>query len=257
MYAEYIGSQKEILIGEVGILSQQLGRPVCSKDLLERWRDKPEQRPLLSQSVGQLLLKASRPNRRGNPILFQIGVIGYLAYYAADDSPRWFAALRQHEIVLRAKIHSQWAIPEQAAFLLCTEFDASARNALAGFVAEWGPIAADKSIVLPDRLHELLETARRESPGEFRGKCPELIGREEAKAVIAEELEARNPFFTGDVNWKRHLATLCWPMSSLFTNSGYWEQQVRLYCAARWPVEEDPMEAKARWLCGIYGKFIR
>jgi hypothetical protein len=255
MYAEYIGSQKEVLIEEVGFLTKKLGRPVCSKDLLERWRAMPEKRPLLSQAVGQLLLKASRPNRRGYPTLFQIGVIGYLAYYAADNSPGWISSLRQHEIVLSATAHVRWGIPEQAAFLLGTEFDASARNALAGFIAEWGPIAGNCSVTLPDRLLELLEIARRESPGSFSGQCPELIGREEARVVIAEELKIRNPFFAGDVNWKRHLATLCWPMSSLFTQTGYCENQVRLYCAARWPVEEDPMEAKALWLCGVYGLF--
>jgi hypothetical protein len=253
MDVAYSESQKAVLIEEVSLLCRVLGRPVCSKDLLDRWREKPDRRPLLAQAPGQLLIKATRPCKFGHPVLFRVGVIGNLVFYAADQSPRWAEALRRHEIELRAKVHARWGIPEQAVFLLGTEFEASARNALAGFVAEWGPIAADKSIVLPERLHELLETARSENPGEFRGQCPELIGRGEAMGVILDELAVRSPFPSIDINWNRYLAALRWPMSSLFTQAGFWEEQVRLYCAARWPIEEDPMESKARWLCGVYG----
>ena len=253
MFTDYTISQKALLIAEVELLSRELLRPVSSKDLLQRWKEKPERRPLLAQRVGQLLLKACRPNRRENPILFQVGVIGNLAFYAADQDPEWIKAFQRHEIVLRAQTHARWAVPEHAVFLLGTEHDALAKNALAGFVAEWAPVAEDRSVVLPKRIYGLLETARKESPGNFEGKCPELVSRAEAEAILLEEIAARNPFFEGSTSPHRYLSLLRWPMSSLFSQAGYWEEQVRLYCAARWPVEEDPMEAKARWLCDAYG----
>ena len=253
MHTDYAVSQKAVLIEEVTLLSKELQRPVCSKDLLERWQEKPDRRPLLAQAPGQLLIKAARPSMSGNPVLYRVGVIGNLVFYAADSSPRWQKALRKHEIFLRASVHAKWGIPEQAAFLLGTEFEASARNALAGFIAEWGPIAAARTISLPNRIHELLETARSENPGDFRGQCPQLISRGEAMGLILDELGKRKPFPSIDVNWNRYLSALHWPLSSLFTQTGYWEAQVRLYCAARWPIEEDPIAERARWLCGVYG----
>ena len=254
MFTDYIISQKALLIEEVELLSRELLRPVSSKDLLQRWKQKPEWRPLLAQRVGQLLLKACRPNRRENPILFQVGVIGNLAFYAADQDPEWIKAFQRHEIVLRAQTHARWAVPEHAVFLLGTEHDALAKNALAGFVAEWAPVAEDKSVVLPKRIHELLETSQKDSPGKFDGKCPELVSRDEAEEILVEEMAARTPFFEGTTSPHRYWSLLRWPMSSLFKETGYWEAQVRQFCAARWPAEEDTMMARARWLCGVYGK---
>lgn len=253
MLINYAISQKAILVEEVEILSRELLRPVSSKDLLHRWKENPDRRPMLTQRVGQLLLKACRPNRRENPILFQVGVIDNLAFYAADQNPEWRKALRRHEIEERAQTHVRWAIPEHAVFLLDTEHDALAKNALAGFVAEWASVAENRSIVLPKRMHDLLNTARREATGRFDGTCPELLSREEARSILLEEMAARNPFYEGSTSTHRYLSLLRWPMSSMFGQTGYWELQIRQFCAARWPAEEDPMVAKARWLCGIYG----
>ena len=253
MFTDYTISQKALLIEEVEILSRELLRPVSSKDLQQRWKEKPERRPLLAQRMGQLLLKACRPNRKENPILFQVGVIGNLAFYAVDQHPAWRRALQRYALVQRAEIHARWAIPEHAVFLLGTEHDSLAKNALTGFVAEWAPVAEDKSVVLPKRIHELLETALKESLGRFTGKCPELVSREKAQSILVEEMGARNPFFEGTTSPHRYLSLLRWPMSSLFKETGYWEAQVRQFCAARWPTEEDTMMARARWLCWVYG----
>lgn len=256
MFTDYTTSQKAVLIEEVRLLSRKLGRPVCSKDLLKHWEEKPERRPLLTQPVGQLLIKASR--RRGkNPLLHKCGIIGNVGFYAADEHPAWSAAFRRHEIVLRAQVHARWAVPEHAVFLLGTEHEALAMNALAGFVEEWAKVAEDRSIVLPKRMHDLLETSRKESPGRFSGKCPELVSRERAEEILVEEMADRNPFFEDSTSLHRHLSILRWPLSSLFSQTGYWEEQVRLYCSARWPLDDDdPMVARARWLCGVYGNEV-
>jgi len=254
MPTDYLFTQKAILVEEVSALSKELGRPVCSADLLARWREYPECRPLLTQSVGQLLLKAARPCKRGRPILFQVGVIGRFGFYAANQNPKWRNAFRQHEIGQRAALHMRWEIPNQAVFLLGTEYEASARNAFAGFVEEWGTVVDSGKFDLPDDIHDLLAIARKESHGKFQGRCPALIGRDEAQAILVQEMEARNPLFSGSPSTKRYLADLHFPQASLFSETGYWEEQVRLFCAARWPLDEDSMVARARWICGVYGK---
>ena len=253
MDVAYEISQKAVLINEVALLSNELSRPVSSKDLIARWGKYPDRRPILSQAIGQLLIKAARPNKGGYPVLYQVGIIGNLAFYAADQSSRWHPAFRQHEIALKARQHARWGIPEQAIFLLGIEDDSLAKNALSGFIAEWAPIAADKTLSLPNRIHDLLEAARTENPGNFQGRCPTLISRKDAIALIAAEMEARNPFCSGSANYNRHLANLAWPMTSLFTQNGYWDVQVRDYCASKWPTDEDFLSSRARWLCGAYG----
>ena len=252
----YAESQKSRLVDEVGLLSLELGRPVSSRDLLTRWKELPERRPLLTQCIGQLLIKASRPVKGDNPTLVQLGLIGNLAFYATTESPYWRTAFRHHEIAVRARIHVRWGIPEQAVYLLGTEHDAIARNALSGFIAEWEPVAAEKSIVLPNRIHDLLEIAHKESPGAFCGNCPNLIGRDEAADVLRAEMRARAPLFCESANINRHLSRLAWPMTTLFTGTGFWEFQVRQYCTATWPdAYDDAITAKSASVCAIYGTF--
>ena len=252
----YAESQKSRLVDEVGLLSLELGRPVSSRDLLTRWKELPERRPLLTQCIGQLLIKASRPVKGDNPTLVQLGLIGNLAFYATTESPYWRTAFRHHEIAVRARIHVRWGIPEQAVYLLGTEHNALARNALSGFIAEWEPVAADKSIGLPARIHDLLEIAKRETPCSFTGRCPNLIGRTEAADVLLAEMRARDQLFCETANINRHLSRLAWPMCPLFAEVGFWEFQVRQYCSATWPdANDDTIESKAASLCAIYGSF--
>jgi hypothetical protein len=194
--------------------------------------------------------------KRDNPTLVQFGIIGNLAFYATTDSPRWRTAFRHHEIGVRARIHTRWGIPEHAVYLLGTEHESLARNALSGFTAEWEPIAADKSIVLPDRIHDLLEIAKRETPGSFAGRCPNLIGRAEAADILRAEMRARDPLFCESANINRHLSRLAWPMTTLFTKTGFWEFQLRQYCSGKWPdAYDDGITGKAACICAIYGTF--
>ena len=254
MIIAYEDSQKARLVAEVDALCRQLGRPVSAKDLAARWKAMPECRPILLQGVGQLLLKASRPVKGDNPVLRQVGTIGNLGFYAADDDTAWVEAFRRNEIAVRAARHVKWAIPEHALYLLGTEHDGLSRNALAGFVAEWAGAAADTTIALPTRIHELLDVAKKHAAGEFVGPCPELIGRREASNILVADFASAigqdNP-----CNLNRHLARLSWPMTTLFSQVGFWEFQVRQYCASKWPDETtDAIFANAAYLLAVYGQ---
>jgi len=253
MIIAYEDSQKARLVAEVDALCRQLGRPVSAKDLAARWRSLPDRRPILLQGVGQLLLKASRPVKGDSPILRQVGMIGNLGFYAADEDPAWAESFRRHEIAVRAARHVKWAIPEHALYLLGTEHDALAKNALAGFVAEWSAPVADTTIALPPRLHDLLDVAKQHAPGEFCGHCPELVSRGEASDILASQI-ARTAGLDDTGNLNRHLARLSWPMCSLFSGVGFWEFQVRQYCHARWPDDTtDPIQSMAAFRAAAYG----
>jgi|GEM_PF-2315308 len=253
MAVDYSSTQKALLVEEVAALCKILGRPICSNDLLARWRENPERRPLLTQGVGQLLLKATRPCKQVRPILFQVGLLGKFGFYAPNQHPEWKHAFRQHAVEHWSAIHLKWEIPNQAVSLLGTEHESVGRNALAGFLEEYERVADDSSVLLPEQIHELLATARRQSPGKFNGRCPNLISRKDAQVILTQEMEIRDPFFSGSPSTHRYLAELHWPLTPLFSKSGFWDEQIRLFCAARWPLDEDPLVAKARWLCGAYG----
>ena len=253
MIIPYSESQKALLVEEVGHLSLELNRPVSSKDLLARWEAHPESRPALLQSPGQLLLKAARPLKGDNPVLSQVGIIGNLAFYAEDDSPHWRERFRLHELRSRALRHVKWNIPTQALFLLGTEHENLARNALAGFVAEW---ETDKdSETIPETFAPIWEIGISNAVCSFVPRCPILAPREAAATIVLNEVERRQPFFEGGLNINRHLVRLAWPLSTLFQLRGFWPDQVRHYCAFLWPEEdEDPLTEKALWLCGVYGE---
>lgn len=256
MIIPYSESQKALLVEEVGLLSQELNRPVSSKDLLARWALLPERRPALLQLPGQILLKAARPLSGSNPVLYQVGLIGNLAFYADDDSPHWRERFRLHALHCRALRHVKWNIPMQAQFLLGTEHEPLARNALAGFVAEW---EKDKdSEALPNAFATLWETAISNITHSFRRKCPTLAPRREAALMILEEVKRRNPFSEGGFNINRHLARMAWPQSPLFSEEGYWPAQIEHYCASMWPEDaDDPLVSKALWNCKVYGDVTR
>lgn len=257
MNIPYSESQKALLVEEVCRLCQKLNRPVSSKDLLDRWAAHPERRPTLLQSPGQLLFKAARPVKRENPVLFQVGLIGNLAFYAEDDSTHWREQFRLHEIRTRALRHVKWDIPAHALFLLGTEHEPLARNALAGFAAEWAPIAANRrlSAALPEDMQYLLDVAQNASPGQFTGTCPVLLARPEATAVLVGGWRDRSLFSGGPANINRHLAGLAWPQTPLFAQAGFWEFQVRQYSLWKWPDDlSDAFVAKAVVRCAAYGQ---
>jgi len=249
-------SQKTRLVQEVDRLCRLLKRPVSSRDLARVWAAEPDRRPLLLQRPGQILLKAARPCE-GAPGLRKVGIIGNLAFYATDDDPVWDRAFYLHSIHLRMKMHVKWGVPQQAMYLLGTEHESIAQNALSGFMAEWSPVMRDsdaQQIAVKTAFVRLLDVARKQNPSPFMGTCPPLADSVSAEKLIHAACSAyREDEFTR-LNVNRHLARLSWPKVKLFQENGFWLNQVIAHCRAQWPFEDhDPIEQRAISICMFYG----
>jgi hypothetical protein len=249
-------SQKVRLVEEVARLCNALGRPVSSRDLAKVWASDPERRPLLLQRPGQLLIKATRPCE-SSPSIRRVGLIGNLAFYAANSDPKWDRAFHLHSIHLRMKQHVKWGVPQQALYLLGTEHECVARNALSGFMAEWDACMDDAdvlAIAVKTGFVKMLELARNQNPTPFAGKCPPLSIPVAAEKIIRAACAAYREDESIRLNVNRHLARLSWPKVSFFTRGGFWLRQVRAYCHAQWPLGDgDPIEQRALSICMFYG----
>lgn len=251
------------LVDDVEYLSAKLGRPVCSKDLAEYYREFPGERPDMLQALGQQLIKATYERRRRSPTLSQIGIIGNCAYYAPDLSPGWLEGLRLHGLSLKIARQITLSLPTAAQALLRGEHGELARSALRGFIDEYAPISQEASLAQWRKLSSLkrlLKTAGKHASAHFTGReMDDLIGRQEAREVIRAEYSRRNPDFVPDGhNYNRHLAILKWPQTSLFperTALTYSMGQVLAYCAARWPQSvEERIVNGGLWRCLAYGE---
>ena len=224
------------LISTVAHLCRHLDRPVCSKDLKTYFSEHPDEIPQLKQRLGQLLIKAARPHRRGDNCLKKIGLIGNQAYYAVGVG-NWAMSFATHKLHIRMQEVALWRLPETLTCLLGTKFETAARNALAGFVKEWSP--AD----FPP-LAEQVEEARALASPKFQLHPPtDLIGRKEARALLLKLLakhdgKLRARHFNSD----RPLAFLCWPQSSVFK-----EQPELTY-------SKSQIQAFTRWKSGFEGR---
>lgn len=251
-------SQKARLVEEVARLCNALGRPVSSRDLAKVWASDPERRPLLLQRPGQILIKAIRPCE-SSPGIRKVGLIGNLAFYAADSDPKWDRAFHLHSVRLRMKQHVKWGVPQQALYLLGTEHESVARNALSGFMAEWDACMDDADVLataVKTGFVKMLELARSQDPAPFTWKCPPLSTAAAAAKIIRAACAAYREDDSIRLNVNRHLARLSWPKVSLFRQRGFCLEQVNAYCHAQWPLgDHDPIEQRALSICMFYGKF--
>jgi len=253
-------SQKFRLLEEVGQLCESLGRPVSSKDLAAFWQREPDRRPLLLQRVGQLLIKASRVWKSPVPRLHRIGVLGNLGFYALDDSRKWHDALRLHKTRLALRRQCRMMMPFHAVYLIDTEHDGLARNAMRGFLLEFAEAAEDDAFrdwLERTRWPDMVRLAQTYAAGSFTGVPPtDFISRGKAAAMLRREYGRRYPFGVAPhLSVGRHLVRLAWPQSGLFKQGGYSRAQVEAYCSARWPLEEDdPNLSRAVFLCMAYGR---
>jgi hypothetical protein len=220
----------------VSLLCQKLGRPVCSKDLKAYFSKHPDEIPQLQQRLGQILIKAARPHRRGDNPLKKIGLIGNQAYYAVGVG-NWAASINAHKVQLRIEKVVLWRLPETLTCLLGTKFEAAARNALAGFVKEWS--ATD----FPPLAEQVAEARRIASP-KFQLHLPkDLIGRKEAKALLLKLVAKHDGKLRAQhFNPDRPLAFLCWPQSSIFK-----EQPELTY-------SKSQIQAFTSWKSGFEGR---
>lgn len=252
-------TEKRRLVESVDFLSRSLGRPVCSKDLIVFWGERPEMRPILLQAVGQTLIKATRKAPDGWGRVRKIGIIGNLAYYAMDAGLAWRRALDGH----RARLGLQKAIREEmpvlAQNLLDTPFADVARNALAGWHQEW-VLGSQKFPQLAKaftlRLSPLAGIAEEHMASKH---LPVPLGnpitRREAEVLLRSEYSRRLEWVDGErLSPNKHLVRLKHPRSALLPTLGFFEAEVRLYCQARWPIgEDDQTEARSLFAVLSYG----
>jgi len=252
-------SQKLRLLAEVEFLSEKLARPVSSRDLAALWHREPDRRPLLLQRIGQQLFKAARIRKTPTPRLHRIGILGNLAFYAVDDSPKWRDALSRHGTLVTLRRQARLQMPFHAVPLIGTPHDALARNALRGFLNEFEATVQSpgfKDFVEQTCWPEMIQAAREGAADSFAAIPPgDFVSRKMAASILGREYGKRYPFGVASrLSVGRHLVRLAWPQSALFKEKGYSRAQIVAYCASRWPLEQDDLLlSRAVFLCLAYG----
>lgn len=252
-------TEKRKLVESVAALSTELRRPVSSKDLMEFWRSTPSLQPLLIQRPGQLLIKAARACPDGWGEITRIGIIGNLAYYAAEPGEMWRQALLLHR--LRLGLMAEWrrSMPSLARNLLFSHFEPLARNALAGWYDEWAKPMLSSPVLcaeLSAHLDPLIEIASEYRSKYFHPKAlPEPISREVAEDLLRLEYANRQEWVDASrLSPNKHLVRLKHPRSSLVKTTGYRGLEILLYCQARWTrVDEDALQASSLYSVLAYG----
>jgi hypothetical protein len=131
----YPSAQCRHLVRAVRKLSNQLKRPVCSRDLEKHFQRFPNERPDLAQALGQQLIKASRPKSENR--VYRVGLIGNRAYYIADgDHLYWAEMLAKHEADMEIEKAIKEDFPGQMAVLRDVSYETLKLNALAGWRLE-------------------------------------------------------------------------------------------------------------------------
>ena len=255
----YPHAQVRLLVRAVRQLSQQLKRPVCSKDLKAHWNQHPDERPELLQRTGQTLIKAARPVSKDR--LYRIGRIGNLTYYAADNDPYWTRRLAVHEadLVIEKNIRDQ--VPAQMLALRSSPHEVLALNAVAGWAMEMERHLKQASETFSAGvIQDVLNFGLPDELPPWAGISPDdLIGKGEAIALLTGELSHRAPFkLEVHNNWHRYLSPWRWPQSILFKRPAgdpvYSRRQLKLLAVSLWPEDgEDRDLARAELLALRYG----
>jgi hypothetical protein len=228
-------SEKAKLMAAVGDLVAKMGRPVCSDDLrryLNALEDQ-EQVPFFTQCWGQVLLKAARPRPEPFPYLRCLGKLGNRAYYALEDTQELRLAMGRHKDTLRARVGASWRLAEAITNLIGTPYEAQARNAAAGFVEEFDPLAH-----LDERLEGQVEDARKWVVGRFVTQEPkDWITRKQALALLKEAASrCMGPEAAGQVKYQKILTAWQWPQSELYPKKGlrYSRSQISQVALSKW-----------------------
>jgi hypothetical protein len=236
-----INAQGRRLVQAVRKLSDALDRPVSGRDLELHFRANSQERPELMQSLGQQLLKTSRPFDLVERV-YQVGIVGSRGYYAADRDPAWKSKLAKHDAEMRLTRAIQEDLPSKVAILLHGSKDGLARNALAGWCQEMTEllrVAVDPARTA--RAKVVLKAARQETAPSFAGEAPsDLISRSETIRLLADEMCQRAPYLLGvRVNFNRFTAGWAWPQSRLFARPlgplVHSRTQVTLLAGVLWP----------------------
>ena len=255
-------TQKLRLLEAARDLCHKLDRPVCSKDLLTYFREKPDAQPLFLQPLGQVLSKVSRPLPSPAPFLRRVGIVGNMSFYAPDLEPVWTGKLEAYSLRCTLQTLINERMPERALSLIDTRFAAVACNALAGFVKQWQPTLDTEVAREWEQRSELLaavDLAQTYATRAFRVRAPEdFVRRPDAATLLRKDYRMRMPGVDADrQNVNRHLVRLQWPQSHFFAGEyrGLFSRlQLRCYAAARWPLSIEGADiAQALVFCLGYG----
>jgi hypothetical protein len=236
-------------------LALELRRPVCSTDLDRHFMIHPESRPVLTQRLGQLLLKAARPAKTEIPRLRQVGLHGNRAYYAPDDDPFWHACFTEYTNREELVHFHQLRYFERVRYLMGSPHDALVRHSLAGWVREAEfLIGRCPRHTISGVLAQQREQMRGVVAPVFGRFIPEdLLTRPAALKHLQRFIRQRGAHRLGfKINYNRYLVELGWPQSHLYPRPPelrYSRRQLEAFMASRWPlVLENEEEAHAvRW----------
>jgi hypothetical protein len=244
------------LVQAVRRLSARLDRPVSGRDLEMYFRQHPHERPDLMQAIGQLLIKASRPFD-GVERVYQVGIVGNRAYYAANEDPTWEPKLARYDADSWLERAIREDLPDKIRILLDGSMGGLARNALAGWCWEMAtvlPLASDAARVAKAKV--MMGAAEAQAAPSFAGIAPgDLITRAEAVRILSRELGRRAGYMEGiAINWNRITAPWCWPQSRLFEQVPrpmHSRAQIGLVAAVTWP---DPCEVTDRLVAELWAR---
>jgi hypothetical protein len=220
-------------------LAVQLDRPICSLDLDAHFHTEPDSRPILTQRLGQLLIKAARPAVGPVPRLRRVGLFGNRAYYANDD-PVWNVRFADFVNRGRLELFHELRFPDRVRYLMGSQYGGLASHALAGWVAETELLMARcPDHPLNSDLVRQREQARPLAALTFRLVAhDDLMDRVSARRLLRRLVEHRNPHRCGyKVNYNRYLAPLKWPQSALYPAADgrldYSRRQLQAYMISR------------------------
>jgi len=248
-------SENRKLYDLASALAHELKRPICSTDLNRYLEVHPVSRPVLTQRLGQLLLKAARPAKTGIPRLRQVGLYGYHAYYAPDADPIWevrFAEFRNCEdLVLFYRLHFLGKVR----YLVGGPHDALVRHSLAGWLVE-AELLMGRCPTHPLNIG-LIHQRDQVQPlaaGSFTTVIPaDLLPRSTALSLLQRSMVEHASYRrTIKINHSRYLSVLKWPQSHLYPSLPalmYSDRQLQAFLVSRWPQDhENEEEAYAvRW----------
>ncbi|MFZ5807634.1 MAG: hypothetical protein ACOY3I_10575 [Verrucomicrobiota bacterium] len=214
--------------------------------------------PLLRQRLGQQLIKAAYPRLQPVSFLYQVGIIGNLAFYATTPEKKWDKKLEQYFLELEIQKELHLHTVDHAIGLFGTAYEKMARNALAGFVKQWSFVSKLKQTEEIAKLKRMLKEAKLHVAKTFKLQAPQkLISRQDAERFLRREAEKRlGKFRASHINYSRYLAPWSWPQVNLFQKSSellYSPQQLQWIAQKTWPTIDDPFLPESLLVCSRYG----
>lgn len=244
--ANYRRGEKAKLLSAVEELCIQLGRPICSGDLRELFREHPERRPCLLKRLGQQLIVAAEAQDGVVPHLKQIGIFRHKAFYALDDTPEWRTRFTDYCVEQRVEELLRLNIPDHILTLREKGRGSLASHAASGWIAEIEHLANDHSepsrimsgIVIPVNLGA-------EKPWTAAVIDPSALANRFDTARFLQAHARIRRLWDAPLSPYRYLARLRWPQSPLFPEVSQYaalREQLSHFVRGKWPIEQEDEE---------------